>query len=389
MFRKVLTVMLMLSIGMVGFSQTDEIKDWAKTVVENSQKNLLDKMCRRLKDRNELKISKEFEGMTESQQFLYQEDLIDSVLKPKSHALKDVFVKLCDKSNMPTDLNYEAIKIGNVTYKTFTTGKKQGQSDLSTLLVPVSFQTHTVVKNKVSDVRYAVTFTWEVKVKEETVSMKVGGKKEKVPTGYTQNGTPSLISSVANPIESSPTEEKDIKNVTQDAPRDTTVDIKDTFEEMVPSVIDINDVVKPIAGQEKEWRRILADAVIEELAIRLDLYMNSHDTVQKAIIEAMFTPTDSNVEVSYLFKSGLEKIKAKSAQKYLSLLRGSALNMTVDGFEMINQNWDSLIYVVNQEYQSKTYSDYTRKRIYLTYDAVKGTYLINKIEVVPNSTKVK
>ena len=71
------------------FSRTNEIenvnpKDLAKTVAEKSQKELLDKMQLRLKDRNEPNV-KFYKKMTEAQQFLYQENLIDSVLKAKSH----------------------------------------------------------------------------------------------------------------------------------------------------------------------------------------------------------------------------------------------------------------------------------------------------------------
>lgn len=85
MNRKVLVTTLMLSIGIVGFSKTEEIKnvnpkELAKTVVENSQKELLDKMQRRLKVRNEPKSNKAFGKMTETQQFLYQENLIDVIL---------------------------------------------------------------------------------------------------------------------------------------------------------------------------------------------------------------------------------------------------------------------------------------------------------------------
>lgn len=83
MYRKVLITALMLGIGVAGFSRTNEIenvnpKDLAKTVAEKSQKELLDKMQLRLKDRNEPNV-KFYKKMTEAQQFLYQENLIDSV----------------------------------------------------------------------------------------------------------------------------------------------------------------------------------------------------------------------------------------------------------------------------------------------------------------------
>lgn len=184
MYRKVLITALMLGIGVAGFSRTNEIenvnpKDLAKTVAEKSQKELLDKMQLRLKDRNEPNV-KFYKKMTEAQQFLYQENLIDSVLKAKSHLLKDVYVKLCDNSNMPTDLIYEGININNIAYKTF---KKKGieKVDSTTLIVPISFQAHTVAKDGISDVKYAVTFKWQVKIKAETEKTVVDATKVGVP----------------------------------------------------------------------------------------------------------------------------------------------------------------------------------------------------------------
>ena len=201
MYKKMLVATLMLGISVVGFSQTNEIKnadpkELAKTIVENNQKELLDKMKRRLNDRNEpnVKFDKE---MT---QFLYQENLIDSVLKAKSHRLKDVYKELCKKSNMPTDFVYEGINVNNIEYKSFETGKKQGQVDSTTLVVPVSFQAHTIAKDGVSDVKFDVTFNWELRVKAKTQKIVVDGKKTDMIVDYIQKGKPTYVSSVVTPI---------------------------------------------------------------------------------------------------------------------------------------------------------------------------------------------
>jgi len=473
MYRKVLITALMLGIGMMGFSQTNEIKnvnpkDLAKTVVENSQKELLDNMQRRLKDRNEPNVKFE-KRMTEAQQFLFEENLIDSVLKANSHILKDVFGKLCDKSNMPTDLIYEGININNIAYKVFETGKKQGQIDSTTLIVPVSFQAHTIAKESVSDVKYAITFNWEVKVKAETEKRVVDGKKTNAIVGYIQNGMPTLVSSAASPIRFLTSDKKDMKNAAQNAivewyanlPQtldkqyagqsitaikamnvsfnDITmnlpesqnftitevptikvdidpyqfikeedrllytnpvaqmviaptfnVSIDDTFKKAGISVsYTVKKLNKPITDSVKVERSIAASAIIAELTNRLSTYVTSRNAEQKAVIENMFDTAESNVEVSHLPKHGAEKIKKESVQKYLSLLKGSALNIYIDDIEVVNPDLDSLIYTVNQEYQSKTYSDYTQKRIYLSYDSTNDKYHINKIEVVPNSTRIE
>ena len=473
MYRKVLITTLMLGICVAGFSQTNEVKnanpkELAKTVAENSQKELLDKMQRRLKDRNEPSVKFD-KKMIEAQQFLYQESLIDSVLKAKSHLLKDVFGKLCDKSNMPTDLVYEGININNIAYKLFETGKKQGQVDSTTLVVPVSFQAHSVAKDGISDVKYAITFNWEVKVKAETEKTVIDGKKTTQIVGYVQNGTPTLVASVANPIKYLTSDKNDMKAAAQNAIIEWYAHLPQTLDKQyseqsvstieamnvsandivfnlpesqsftitdIPTIkVDIDpyqfisdedkplytepaayiivapvfnvtvddsfknadlsvsyvvkDIIKPIADKEKELRRSYANAVVAEFAKQLSTYVSSRDAEQKVQIENMFETTESDIEVSHLPKRGSEKIKKESAQKYLSLLKGSSLNLLVDNVEIVNPNWDSLIYTVNQEYQSKSYSDYTQKRVYLTYDATKGTYVINKIEVVPNSTKIE
>ena len=473
MYRKVLITTLMLGICVAGFSQTNEVKnanpkELAKTVAENSQKELLDKMQRRLKDRNEPSVKFD-KKMIEAQQFLYQESLIDSVLKAKSHLLKDVFGKLCDKSNMPTNLVYEGININNIAYKLFETGKKQGQVDSTTLVVPVSFQAHSVAKDGISDVKYAITFNWEVKVKAETEKTVIDGKKTTQIVGYVQNGTPTLVASVANPIKYLTSDKNDMKAAAQNAIIEWYAHLPQTLDKQyseqsvstieamnvsandivfnlpesqsftitdIPTIkVDIDpyqfisdedkplytepaayiivapvfnvtvdgsfknadlsvsyvvkDIIKPIADKEKELRRSSANAVVAEFAKQLSTYVSSRDADQKTYIENMFETTESDIEVSHLPKRGSEKIKKESAQKYLSLLKGSSLNLLVDNVEIVNPNWDSLIYTVNQEYQSKSYSDYTQKRVYLTYDAARGTYVINKIEVVPNSTKIE
>ncbi len=473
MYKKVLITTLMLGICVAGFSQTREVKnvnpkDLAKIVVDNSQKELLDKMQRRLKDRNEpnVKFSKK---MIEAQQFLYQENLIDSVLKAKSHLLKDVYGKLCDKSNMPTDLVHEGININNITYKIFEAGKKQGQVDSTTLVVPVSFQARTIAKDGISNVKYAIMFKWEVKVKVEREKAVVDGKKTNKIVGYVQNGAPTLVSSVASPIKYLTSDRKDIKTAAQNAIIEWYSNLPQTLDKQyaeqslsaikamnissndivfnlpesqsftitdVPTIkvdidpyqfindedkslytdpvayiiiaptfkVSVNDsfnnadlsvsyvvkeTVKPIANKEKELRRSIARTVFAEFANNLSTYVSSRNAEQKTHIENMFETTESNVEVSYLPKHGSEKIKKESAQQYLSLLNGSSMNIQIVNVEVVNSNWDTLVYTVNQEFHSIPYSDYTQKRIYMTYDTTKGTYVITKIEVIPNSTTIK
>ncbi|MCH5243467.1 MAG: hypothetical protein J1F29_01015 [Lentimicrobiaceae bacterium] len=378
-----LIIMLMLSLSMLVIAQpdirSDNPIDLAKVAVEKHQKELLDKMQRRLKDRNESKV-KDFDKLKENQQFLYHEDSIDFVLKPKSHSLKDIFEKLCDKSNIPTALDYEGIFIDGISYKTVEAGKKQGQIDSTTLMVPVSFKTHTVTKDKKSDVRYTTTFTWEVQVEPKIIKgVKVQGNGLK---GYGVKKL-TLISSVSMPTEI-PVVKPDRENKTQGQKV-----VTDTTESTSIGLANVVDTVALTIDDTEEMRSNNARTVVKDLAKQLAIYVSSQEAEQRTVIENMFVSTDSHVEVSFLLKDGTEKIKRESVRQYLDLLRGSVLSMTVDNFEVLNSDWNSLVYIVNQRYQSETYSDYTQKRIYLEYDATKGIYVINKIEVIPNSTKIE
>ena len=147
-------------------------------------------------------------------------------------------------------------------------------------------------------------------------------------------------------------------------------------------------IAKPILDNEKEMRRNKANSVVAEFAQKLASYVASRDAGKNADIEELFNSDGNEVEVSYLRQNGTERITSKPVQKYLSLLKGADLNMVVDDVEVLNPNWDSLIYTVSQNFHSKPYSDNTIKRILMTYDSAKETYVINKVEVVPSSTKL-
>lgn len=443
---------------MVGFSQTtpvnSKLRDEAKAAVDASQSGLLESLQRRLQSSNEKKVT-EFKKLTVSQQFLFNESLIDSVLKPETHSLNDVFKKLCKKENMPTDFSYEGVVINeNITGKNEI---RKDRIESTTVIIPVSFQSRTISKGGISDVKYATTFTWEVKIKY-------------IKGGYeVQN--PQLVSSVATPILFLNSERNSMREAARkaivewyenlpqtldkqyanqsitaikamqvspeaikiDVPQGRTftvsavpaikIDIdpyqhikeigkplslytnpvasleiapefKVTFDETNKnasvSVEYIGVIPKwPIPDDEKEMRRNKANSVVAEFAQKLASYVASRDAGKKDDIEGLFNSEGNEVEVSYLRLNGTERITTKPVQKYLSLLKGTDLNMVVDDdVEVLDPNWDSLIYTVSQEFHSKPYSDNTIKRIHMTYDSAKETYVINKVEVVPSSTKL-
>lgn len=207
MYRNLFFIVLMLCISMAGFSQTKkqnaDPKELAKAAVQNKHKVLMDRMKLKLISFDKSnKLGNELKDIdrAKEQQFLYEENLIDSLLRKKkgrllkSHTLRDVIKALCEEPNMPTTLISEGSEIGNISV-----GKgKKGQLDSNVLIVPVSFQTHSVAKNNQSNVKHNVTFEYRVKLKEKKVKDE---KTKKRITTIVVDGEPVLISSiVGNPI---------------------------------------------------------------------------------------------------------------------------------------------------------------------------------------------
>ena len=193
MKRITLVTILMMMVGISALAQTDKF-DLAKTAAQEKQEELLSNMKLKLenpKEYKQLKADLTIKG-NEKQQFLYEESKIDSLLKIRSHALNDVFKKLTvNKANknvhFPTQFNYGGQIVGRPYFKT----NKDGVDSL-TIIVPISFQTHTITKNSISNVKYEVTLEWVVKIKEK--------RDEEGKFKYTINST-KLNSSKATPIE--------------------------------------------------------------------------------------------------------------------------------------------------------------------------------------------
>ena len=443
MLKKLFITSLLVGASVLGFAQdpSAETKASAKTVVENSQKAMLEKMSLKLKGGKE-KVK--FPNKFISQQFLFQENLIDTILAAKSHGLKDVFEKLCSKNNVPTEFTFEGINVGSINYKIYSEGKKQGQADTNVVIVPISFQTHTIAKDNVSDVKYKVTIKWEVKGEKATP---VSSSAE--PINYLTSERMAMLNAAKAKIrewyanlpqtldkqysEQSISEIQPVTVTADDIKADlpagqifTINNVKDVVINIdpykfisesdknlytnpsasltiTPSFIvtvdnsfknaDIKveysakEPVKPTSDKEKVARRDAAESTISKLAQELSSYVSVRNAEQKERVENLFNSKESNIEVSYLRQNGTERINTKTADKYLSLLKGSSLNFIDHSIELQDPNWETLVVVVNQDFKSKTYSDYTQKKVFLTYDNENKTYIIDKIEVVPNSTK--
>lgn len=157
-----------------------------------------------------------------------------------------------------------------------------------------------------------------------------------------------------------------------------------------------------------------AICTIKELGERLSAYVGANDKDQKNAILEMFVEIEKNdksavspkVETSHKYKNGNETINSKkNVEMYLNRLKGDELTFAdykmmdermikdlkaenPDKFESdidFDSNLYAVMFLVNQRYESRNYTDNTKKVVFLKYHD-SGKYLIEKIKVVPNST---
>lgn len=465
MVKKIFIASILLGICFISYAQTGaSTNNDVKSAAENKQKTLLDNMALVLKGS---KASVDLPRSKNFQQFLYQEELIDSLLitnvSDDSHSLKRVFTAL-KKSTDSTEFIYEGLEIGNIEYKKVVNAKSE-KTDSNSFIVPVKFLTHSVVGNNVSNIKNEVVFTWDIKTIKKVKTVKVDGKKEKTTEYSIKKISP--VSSVVTPIPFLLSERKDMLSAAQEKIIEWYENLPQTLDkqyseqsisEIQPVTVTEDDIkadlpagqiftinnvkdvvinidpyrfisesdrnlytnpsasltitpsfivtvdnsfknadikveysakepVKPTTDSVKIERRDAAEAAISKLAQELSSYVSVRTEEQKERVESLFNSKESNIEVSYLRQNGTERIHTKTANKYLSLLKGSSLNYIDHSIELQDPNWKTIVVVVNQDFKSKAYSDYTQKKVYLTYDDEKKTYIIDKIEVVPNSTK--
>lgn len=481
MYKKLLTATLLFGVSMFGTAKAEDIynadpKELAKILVENSLNDMLGVMNLQLKDgMPTCKIPKD---LKEKQQFLFQEDLIDSVLKAKSHDLKDVSDKL--KNYRPNTFSFEGI---DIKYDDISYGKKnkkgKEEDDSTKLIVPVTFFTHTTSKDNVSDVKYKVTFKWEVKVKYDDKKVKVDGITENV-SGYFKEGNPELISSIATPITYLPSERNSMSKAAKNAivewyanlPQNlqkeyadqaieviepmnlsvadvtiegtpnspefiaTVVDkvikfkidpyqfikgeeyrytnpearlkitprfkvtVDDTFKKAEAVVISYDvETVKPYTDEKKVDNYNKALSAMNDFCGALSEYVaDNNKEVRESLIAMFADPKNDEVAVSHRNKyNNKEKIDNRKAEKYLQRLKGNNLTfgnpvfINTDNTELgltYDSNLNTIMFEVNQFYDGKNYKDDTRKIVVLQRQD-NGTYLIEKIVVIPESTNLK
>lgn len=141
----------------------------------------------------------------------------------------------------------------------------------------------------------------------------------------------------------------------------------------------------PIDNGTKEARKKAALAVAQNFGNKLSAYVEN-PTMDKTELENMFVDKKSVVEVSNVSKQGFEKITTRPVDQYFTRLKATGMQIVL-GTPIESGNMEEIVYPFNQGYDSKTYSDYTDKELHLKY--INGTYLIEKIAVKPNSTRLK
>lgn len=437
MLKKLFITSLLVGACVIGFAQQPdaetETKAKAKELVEQKLKDNLNMIELQLKEGKKASLPKE---MKNSRQFLFQENMIKEKLDIRSTQLNDVLKQMCNKLK-PSEFKYEDINVEKIT----DDKNKEG-----TVIVPISFQTRTIAKDSVSDVRYNVTFTYKVNKKEKVSFVSSSVKKidflnsEKkrmldaaknaivewyanLPQTLDQQYSEQSISEIqpieitANDITAKLPDSKiftisNVKNIEiaidpyqfiKDSEMHLytnpsasliitptfNITVDDSFDKANVSVEYSVQTIKPTNDNDKVNQLRAAQVTFEKLAKELSSYVSSKNEELKSNIQSMFN-AKSTVQVSYLLKNGKEKINNRAVTKYLSLLKGSSLNFIDYTIEIPDaSNLNTLVFVINQDFKSKTYSDYTQKKIYLTYNEETETYSIDKIEVVPNSTKIQ
>lgn len=316
MKRITLVTILMMMVEISVFAQTDKF-DLAKTVAKEKQEELLFNMKSKLenpKKYKQLKADLTIKGKgNEKQQFLYEESKINSLLKAKSHALNDVFKKLTvSKANknvhFPTQFNYEEQKVGTPYLKQTEDGV-----DSLIIIVPFRFQTHTVTKNSVSNVKYEVTLEWAIKVKEK--KSKEGGFH------YTVNST-KLNSSKATPINyltsdkvsMLETAKKHIVEWYADLPN--TLDdeyVQMSIDDIMPMKIDLKDIQKDRLPNSNKFEI----SSVPEIKIKTDPYQyieNSEKLLYTDPVSYIVLRPKFNISIDNTLK-GVENITVEYIEK--------------------------------------------------------------------------
>lgn len=144
-----------------------------------------------------------------------------------------------------------------------------------------------------------------------------------------------------------------------------------------------------------------ARSAMNDFSNTLSEYVNDNDNnteIREALVAMFVDSKNDEVAVSHRNKyDNKEKIDHRKAEKYLQRLKGNNLTFGIPAFidgdnQELGLNYDpnlnTVMFEVNQFYDGKNYKDETRKIVVLKQQD-NGSYLIEKIIVVPESTILK
>lgn len=162
-------------------------------------------------------------------------------------------------------------------------------------------------------------------------------------------------------------------------------------------------VEAPKTAFEKMEMRTKADKLVSIFTHKLSEYVATNNAQQKEELLNMFECGKTQVQVSHVSQNAKERIANRQAEKYLNCLKGlkwdvktptlideACANQLNTEYPTLGLQFDSslntMMYLINQRYEGQNYKDDTQKIIFVKYN--EGKYQIQKVIVVPNSTKL-
>ena len=162
-------------------------------------------------------------------------------------------------------------------------------------------------------------------------------------------------------------------------------------------------VEAPKTAFEKMEMRTKADKLVSIFTHKLSEYVATNNAQQKEELLNMFECGKTQVQVSHVSQNAKERIANRQSEKYLNCLKGlkwdvktptlideACANQLNTEYPTLGLQFDSslntMMYLINQRYEGQNYKDDTQKIIFVKYN--EGKYQIQKVIVVPNSTKL-
>lgn len=143
--------------------------------------------------------------------------------------------------------------------------------------------------------------------------------------------------------------------------------------------------------ERQEVNRETAKNIVNDFTNKIAIYAKDSNAESKDELLSLFADKNAVVEVSNMSENGKENVVRRKAFQYVSLLKQATISINAGELEFQDgSTMDRVELFVTQTFESESYSDTTEKKITLKKSSEEqgGGYLIEKIEVVPGSTKL-